>query len=195
MKILFLIIIGYFIGNINGAILLSKILYHEDVRSKGSGNAGTTNGLRNYGKKFAIITFMIDFFKGFISAYIGYKLLGEIGIPIGGISSVIGHIYPILYGFRGGKGLACSAGVVLMISPIFLAVMTTIFALIVIISRYVSLGSISIAILVMLYGLYNIIFKKEIYAGVTFVILGFIVFFKHKSNIQRLLNKTESKIF
>lgn len=186
---------GYFIGNINGSILISKLFYNEDIRLKGSGNAGTTNGLRNYGKKFAAITFLIDFLKGFISTYLGYKLLGELGIPLAGIASVVGHIYPILYDFRGGKGVACSVGVILFSQASWIAILLPIFILIVISFRYVSLASISVAFLTFIYGLYNIIFRINIYNGISFVILAIIVIIKHRSNIQRLLNKTESKIF
>ena len=111
MNYLYLIILGivcYFIGNISGSIAISKLVYKQDIRNYGSKNAGATNALRVYGVKVGLATFLIDFFKGLLCAYLGFKFYGSLGILVCGLLCVIGHILPVLYNFKGGKGIATS---------------------------------------------------------------------------------------
>ncbi|HHX68251.1 MAG: glycerol-3-phosphate 1-O-acyltransferase PlsY [Miniphocaeibacter sp.] len=194
MGIFFLAIISYFIGNISGGLILSKVLFKKDIREFGSGNTGTTNALRVFGKKIGILTFIIDFLKGIIVAYIGGKIYGDIGMFTAGLAVVLGHDWPIVYGFKGGKGIATSFGVLMAISPLHILAVFGVFLIIVAVSRYVSLGSVSVAVLCILVGIYFIVKKDFFYGGLLYIILAVITIFKHRGNIYRLLTGNESRI-
>ena len=197
--VIFSIVIPYLIGSINFAIVLSR-LRGEDIRDYGSKNAGTTNMLRTYGKKAAIITLVGDFLKGTVAVLIGMLLFGMFGQYLAALFAVLGHVFPIYYKFKGGKGIATAAGTILACEPLVLLVLLIIFAVIVGFTRYVSLASITVSLLYpLLIDRYYMIFPP--YEGYTsgihilFVfILSAVVFFKHYPNMKRLLNKTESKI-
>ena len=197
--ILFSIIIPYLIGSINFAIVLSK-LRGEDIRDHGSKNAGATNMLRTYGKKAAIITLVGDFLKGTIAVLIGMILFGMFGQYLAALFAVLGHVFPIYYKFKGGKGIATAAGTILACEPLVLLALVTIFAVIVGFTKYVSLASITVALIypMLLDRYYKIFPPYEGYVSgihILFVfILSAIVFFKHYPNMKRLLNKTESKV-
>lgn len=141
-------IIGYLLGSINTAIIVGKLFYKTDVREHGSGNAGTTNTLRILGKGAAIAVLIGDFLKGVIACLIGRYLAGEIisevfaGEYLGGLFAVLGHNWPVYFGFKGGKGVLTSFAVVLMFSPKSALVCLSAFIIIVALTRYVSLGSI-----------------------------------------------------
>ena len=107
-------VIGYLLGSINTAVLISKTFYREDIRTKGSGNAGSTNMMRNYGRGASVATLIGDMLKTVISVGIGALLAAEAGMYIAGLFSVIGHVFPVFFGFRGGKGVACLAATILM---------------------------------------------------------------------------------
>ena len=111
------IAIPYFLGSINFAIMLSKAIYKVDIRELGSGNAGATNMMRNFGKKTAFMTFGGDALKAFVSGALGYLLLGQYGAHIAGLFCVLGHMFPIYYRFKGGKGVVTTAISMLMCNP------------------------------------------------------------------------------
>ena len=201
-------IIAYLIGSVNFSIIISKKTAGFDVREKGSGNAGTTNMLRSVGKKAAAITLLCDILKGVIAIGIAIiigklwtDLNAELLLQIAGIAVIIGHTFPIFFGFKGGKGVATSLGVLLM-SNWQIGLICLIFALILmVLTRMVSLGSCAAAVLFPVLTL----FINEHYTVLTegksgsvyfvySVILAVIVLFNHRSNIKRLLNGTENKI-
>ena len=101
------IVVPYLIGSLNPAIILSRKIYHDDIRSHGSGNAGTTNTLRTYGKRMAIVIFSLDLFKAAIAVIAGLAVMGTMGGAVAGIFVIVGHMFPIYYKFKGGKGVAC----------------------------------------------------------------------------------------
>lgn len=194
-------IIPYLLGSINPAIIFSKLFYHDDVRTHGSGNAGTTNILRTYGKKMAILTFGCDFLKAAISVILGSFIYGKvIGGAIAGLFVIVGHMFPIYYRFKGGKGVACSVAVVMILEPITFVCLFVIFAIIVIGTRYVSLAS------CMAIGLFPVIVSafENIYVTVfehdlglipaVAVIIAVLVIFMHRANLKRLYEGKESKI-
>ena len=186
-------IIAYLIGSINPAIIISRRVYHDDIRTHGSGNAGATNTLRTYGKKTAAIIFALDLLKTAIAIFIGSLLVTrEIGGAVAGLFVIIGHMFPIYYKFKGGKGVACLAIVALMLSPISFAILIVLFIAIVALTGYVSLGSVMV---VMLYPLVNHAFYKQngmiTFTGICIMVL---VVFMHRQNIKRLLAGTESKL-
>lgn len=201
-------IIAYLIGSINFSVILSKKMAGFDVRQKGSGNAGTTNMLRSVGKKAAAITLICDILKGVVSIgiaiFVGYLFNAQnksILVQIAAIAVVIGHTFPIFFGFKGGKGVATSLGVLIMtnwqIGLICLAIAIIIMA----ITKMVSLGSCmaAIAFPLLTYFAANIfenayIVKEGSSYFVYSIILAVIVLFNHRSNIKRIITGKENKL-
>lgn len=138
-EILLCIVIGYLLGNFQTSYILGRLIAKKDVREYGSQNAGTTNALRVFGARIAIATLILDLLKGVLAVYIGYKLAGDIGGMAAGLSVVIGHNWPVFLKFKGGKGVATSIGVALMITPISTLAAIVIGLLIIAKTKYVSL--------------------------------------------------------
>ncbi len=209
------IVCGYLLGSINSAIIVSKLLYGDDIRNHGSGNAGLTNMLRTYGKKAAGLTLLGDMLKTALAVLIG-SILGGFGY-MGGISlgalycelplnylagffAIIGHILPIYYGFKGGKGVLCTAVMALILTPIEFLILITIFILVVYLSKYVSLGSVIVAVLypVLVSAHIKIMLKANgsqngIMALIT-VLIAIIVVYCHRENLKRISQGTERKL-
>lgn len=211
---LIFVLIGYLIGSISNAIILCKMLGKEDVRTKGSGNAGATNVLRNYGKKMGLLVFMLDILKTVVAVMIAWsfqkysKISHADGIMLQAvaIAVIVGHMFPIFFKFQGGKGAASTAGMYLVIDwPLFF-IGIVIFIAIVMITRMVSLGSImAILILILIQiGLAQINDQDIVnplmqnypwWCTTIFMSIGWIlVTFKHSSNIKRIIQKKERKI-
>lgn len=203
-----MLIVAYLIGSVNFSVLISKRVAGFDVREKGSGNAGSTNVLRSVGKGAAVITLICDILKGVVAISIAI-IIGniiqnsnkELLVQIAGIAVVIGHTFPIFFGFKGGKGVATSLGIILM-SNWQIGLICLVFALVLMaLTRMVSLGSCGAAVLFPVLTLFiseNYMVLTEGKSGNTYfiysVILAIIVLFNHRSNIQRMLKGTESKI-
>lgn len=187
-------VIPYLFGSLNFAIIISKIFYRDDIRKYGSGNAGTTNMLRTYGKLPAAATLLLDMSKGALSVLLGYLILGNtFGTYLAGLFAVLGHMFPCFYKFRGGKGVATTAVVVLCTNPIVFAILLVIFLIIVIGTKMISLGSI---MCMLFYPILLFRFTSEnAKAGVliSFLIAGLVIFM-HRSNIKRIWEGKESKI-
>lgn len=184
-------ILSYLIGSIPFSYLLPKWIGKIDIRVHGSGNTGTTNVLRTLGMKVGILSFIGDFFKGILPTLLGLLLWGEIGAIVGGAMAVIGHCYSVWLKFKGGKGVATSAGVLIVLLPkIFVILLICQFVLIGIF-KYMSLASISSAILL---PIFSIVFKMSFEVVVFSFLLGSFVLFKHRTNIKRLMSGTETKL-
>ena len=201
---IFIAVIAYLIGSINFSVIFSKKYAGFDVREKGSGNAGTTNMLRSVGKKAAAITLICDILKGVVAILIAI-LLGNlfnaqnksILVQIAGIAVVVGHTFPVFFGFKGGKGVATSLGILIMsnweIGLIWLAVGVALIA----ITRMVSVGSCSAAILFAILTYFiqdNYIVSEGSGYLVYSIILAVFILFNHRSNIVRLFQGKENKI-
>ena len=208
MEYIIIAIIAYLIGSINFSILISKKKAGYDIRQKGSGNAGTTNMLRNLGKKYAAITLICDVLKGVVASGIAIivgNILGDTNkallVQIAGVAVVIGHTFPIFFGFKGGKGVATSLGILLMTNW-QLGLICLVFALVLMaLTRVVSMGSIAAAILypvltLFVGGGHYIVESTGLGNGyfIYSVILAIIVIFNHRENIKRILSGTENKI-
>lgn len=216
IAVVFLICIAigsYLLGSLNFGVILSRKLKHEDVRDSGSGNAGTTNMLRTYGKVFGILTITGDILKVVVAILLtkfileqtaSYQILYSIfensmyedtfNIVLKayvGIFAVIGHIFPCYFGFKGGKGVATSGGMVIMIDWRIAIILLAIFALTILLTKYVSLGSILMAIF---FPVFIGIFYKEMMLVIIACIFTIVVCVAHRENIKRLLNGTENKI-
>ena len=198
-------IIAYAIGSINFSVLISKKMAGFDVREKGSGNAGSTNMLRSVGKKAAALTLLCDILKGVVSILIALivgKIIKNVDravlVQIAGILVVVGHTFPIFFEFKGGKGVATSLGVIMMINW-KIGLICLVFALaIMAFSRMVSMGSVGAAILFPVLTLFintNFIVQASGMKYFIFsVILAAIVIFNHRANIRRIANGTENKL-
>lgn len=191
-SVLLCIVIPYLIGSINPAIIFSKVMYHEDIRSYGSGNAGTTNTLRTYGTKMAVLIFVLDLLKAALGVGVGSLILTrEMGGAIAALFVVLGHMFPIYYKFKGGKGVACTAMCILVLSPIAFPILLAVFLLIAALTRFISLGSIICA---MLFPLLNYVFyPEEGFITLSAFFIGGMVVFMHRENIKRLMSGKESK--
>ena len=119
-------VVGYFLGCISMGVIVSKAYARIDIRKYGSGNAGTTNMLRVFGMKPGIFTFLGDFLKGIVAVLLGRIIAGEIGGYLCGLCAVIGHDFPALFGFKGGKGVATTLAIAWMLSPLYAAIATVI---------------------------------------------------------------------
>lgn len=188
------IIIPYLIGSINPAIIFSRLFFHDDIREHGSGNAGTTNTLRTYGKRMAVLILLLDFLKAVIAVIVGTLILPYQlgGGAIAGIFVILGHAFPIYFKFKGGKGVACLAGVVLMLSPISFAILVSLFAAIVAMTRFVSLGSIMCVMLLPV--IHNAFYPTQPWTTIASIVIMLMVVFMHRENIKRLWEGKESKI-
>ncbi len=191
--VLLCIVLPYLIGSINPAIIFSRKIYHDDIREHGSGNAGTTNTLRTYGKKMAVLILSLDFLKAVVAVIIGSVIISrEIGGAIAGIFVILGHTFPIYYKFKGGKGVASLAGVILILSPISFAILLPLFVVIVLMTRFVSLGSIMCSLLFPI--IQFAFYPMHGWITLSSIIIMALVVFMHRENIKRLMEGRESKI-
>lgn len=197
-------IVAYLIGSVSFSVIFSKKIAGFDVREKGSGNAGTTNMLRSVGKKAAVITLICDILKGVVSIGIAI-IVGNIVkdldkallVQISGILVVVGHTFPIFFGFKGGKGVATSLGVILMTNW-KIGLICLIFALVLMaLTKMVSVGSIAAAILFPVLTIFltdTFIVTEGSNYFIYSILLAILVAFNHRENIKRILNGTENKI-
>ena len=202
---------AYLIGSISFAVLLSKIFVDKDVRDYGSGNAGMTNVMRAIGVLPGILTFVLDFAKGFVAAGVGKIVFQNLslafpdaqfatalnGALIGAVACMIGHVFPLFFNFKGGKGVATGCGAFLAVCPITTVFGLGIFAIIFIISRIISISSLS--------GTLAVVVTSMIFSDLNSGFIGFIqvvlhiipcalIFIKHKDNILRLVRGEEKKL-
>ena len=190
-------LVAYVLGSFNFALILSKKMYGEDIRNYGSKNAGTTNMMRTYGKKAALYTILGDIGKGIVSVIAGSFILGaaHAGGYIAGLFCVIGHVFPLFYGFKGGKGVATAAAVILMVDPLVCLVVLGVFILAVVLTRFVSLGSCLGAALFPFLTYHHMVGTIP-GGGIAFLcafLMAILVICKHHTNLKRLANGTESK--
>ena len=188
-------LVGYFLGNIQTAIIVSKLYYHDDVRNHGSGNAGSTNMVRVFGLRPGIVTFLGDFAKAALGVIIGWLFMGRHGGYIAGLFVIVGHCWPVLAKFRGGKGVASSCGFAMLTCPIAGLICIAVGAIVFAISKKVSLMSLSgmalFPVLVMIFGWF-VSGDWELF--IVSLILAGIIFLRHRENIKRLVNGTEPKL-
>lgn len=191
MNYLILIIIGYLLGSIPFSFLVPRWLGKIDIRKHGSGNTGTTNVVRTLGLKIGVIAFIGDFLKGALSATIGYLVLGLNGAWLCGGIAVLGHCYSPWLNFKGGKGIATSAGVLAILMPFHLIFLLAIQFMIIFSTKYMSLASITSGLL---FPIVTIITKQPQISQIASIGFGIFVVYKHKDNIKRLIKGQENKL-
>ena len=185
------IILAYLLGSIPSGLIVGKVFYQTDIREHGSGNLGGTNTFRVLGKKAGIAVTISDVLKGTLSVAIPFYFSPiEVNLLIIGVFSVIGHMYPLFAGFKGGKAVATSGGLVLGLSPLLFFIIFATFFVLLYITKYVSLSSIVTGFIAVITALVMSRFDLLI---LTSVLLAFIVY-RHIPNIKRIINKTEPKI-
>lgn len=198
VSIALICVLGYLLGGINGAILLSKLVEKDDVRRHGSGNAGFTNFFRNYGKRTSLLVILIDAAKAAVSCLLGGWLLGKYGLRtegmlLGGLAATLGHDFPAFLGFRGGKGIVCGFAAALVTDWRVGLILFAVFALVYFLTHYVSLASVLCAL-----GFFVSFWL--FYPGRPFVLilsgcLSTLAIFLHRENIGRLVRGQERKTY
>lgn len=183
-----LMLIAYFIGNISPSTMLAKAR-GLDIKKEGSGNAGTTNALRVMGAKAGVITLVVDVFKGVFAVLLGLLLAGEMCAAYCAVAVIVGHVWPVIYKFKGGKGVATTFGAILAINPLLALLTLLVVAVTVLITKRMSAGSVMGALMFPL-----LCFFSEPSFFLMGLILAAVVIIKHRANIDRLLNGQEPKL-
>ncbi len=198
---------SYLLGSLNSAIIVSKLLFGEDIRTKGSGNAGLTNMLRIYGKKAAVLTLVGDLLKTVLSVGLAGVVFGfgyfrgmslNFILYAAGLLAVIGHIFPCFYRFKGGKGVLVTSTMALILTPLIFLALLLLFVILVALWKYVSLGSVTVAVLYPV--ALNFYYKAVIHNypdGLILVcsmILAVLIVWCHRENLKRIGNRTENKL-
>lgn len=194
---LVILLLGYFLGCLNGSVMVSHFIIKDDVRQHGSGNAGLTNFYRTYGAKYALLVIACDMGKTVAACLLGsffFRCLGwdgTLGTLLAGLGCELGHIFPVFYGFRGGKGILSGGTLVLLLNWRVAAVAWALFLLLWLTTRYVSLASITATCSapITVYFVYG---HNWLYTGLCLAVAALVVWC-HRENIQRLLHGTEKK--
>lgn len=203
MSEIWLIVLAYLIGSISNATWISRQFFQRDIRDYGSGNAGATNTFRVLGPKVGVVVLALDMLKGIIAVKLAYTLpyytlpihaTQLVNLQVGlGLAAVLGHIFPIWYDFRGGKGIATLFGMVLAIQPLVALSCVGVFLLILFLTRYVSLSSIlaGIAFPLLLIFIFR---EQEVFYRIFAIAIALLIILTHQKNIGRLINGTENKV-
>lgn len=189
-----IIFIAYLLGSIPSGLIIGKVFYGKDIREHGSGNLGATNSFRVLGKKAGIIVTLADILKGTLAAALPFIFQTDLHPLLAGTFAVIGHMYPVFASFKGGKAVATSGGVLLFYAPFMFLIMVIAFFICLYLSKYVSLASMGAAVTAIIYAVVNFIVNDDWPLLLVVAILAAFVFYRHRSNIQRIKNKTEPKI-
>ncbi len=196
-------IIAYAIGSVNFSVILSKKMAGFDVREKGSGNAGTTNMLRSVGKGAAAITLILDILKGIVAILLAKYVVANIAkqanpailVQLSGFFVILGHTFPMFFGFKGGKGVASALGVLLLTNPLIGGICLVFALAVMALTRMVSLGSIMAAVL---FPILTVFIKDGYITEGSYIIFGIsmaiLVIFNHRSNLKRIYNGTENRL-
>lgn len=190
VTILIIFFLAYLIGSTPSGLIVGKVGYGIDIREHGSGNLGGTNTFRTLGIKAGMIVTIADILKGTLGASLPFWFGSELDPLLAGIAAVIGHMFPVFAGFRGGKAVATSAGVLLFNSPILFIILLSSFFLTLYLSKYVSLASMVAGI----FGLIYCIFIWNVPLLIVVAVLEAFVVYRHRANIKRIVNRTEPKI-
>ncbi|MGG3990127.1 glycerol-3-phosphate 1-O-acyltransferase PlsY [Bacillus smithii] len=190
MEYVVFILIAYLLGSIPSGLIVGKIFYGVDIREHGSGNLGATNAFRTLGIKAGSVVIIADILKGTLATLLPIWFGADLHPLIAGMAAAIGHSFPIFAGFRGGKAVATSGGVLLAYEPVLFLLLVVAFLISLYISKYVSLSSIIVAIIAVIYTF----FKGDIPLIIVVLFLASFVIFRHRANVKRILNKTEPKI-
>lgn len=186
--------VSYLLGNIQTGILVGKLLNNIDLRAHGSGSSGATNALRILGRQSALLTLAGDCLKGVVAVCFGLWAGNESGGMLSAVSVVIGHIWPVFFGFKGGKGVAASIGVTLCLTPVYALIVIAVGVVVFFLTKTVSLASILAIVLYALLMLIQTIATGSILPFAFGVAMALLVLYAHRENIHRLRSGTENRI-
>lgn len=193
-------VVAYLLGSLNGGIMVTQLLNNADIRESGSGNAGFTNVKRVYGTKCAAIVCVVDVIKTIIACGVGGFVISHFtensyiaGALFCGLFAQLGHIFPIYYGFKGGKGFICGMTTIFMANPLILLGAFAVLTVVTLISKYVSLGSLCATLSYAI--MFVVFYHDDVAAYLISIALAVVVFISHRENIKRLINKTERKTY
>lgn len=189
------VVVSYFLGCFNGALIVSKYILHDDIRSHGSGNAGLTNFYRVFGGKLTAVVVLCDMLKAVLAVLVGSWLLGHflgwtvLGKYIAGVACMLGHMFPCMFGFKGGKGVLSGGAIALMMDWRIALVVWGLFIIVFALSRMVSLGSLTagVAFIVM-----SAVIYRNVVVTAFAAVIGVLIFWRHRSNIVRILKGEEN---
>lgn len=185
-----IIILAYLIGSIPSGLIIGKVFYNTDIREHGSGNLGGTNTFRTLGIKAGLVVTIADILKGTLAASLPFLFDTDLHVLIAGLFAIAGHMFPIFANFKGGKAVATSGGVLLFAAPMMFLILFVCFFITLYISKYVSLSSMVCAVVAVIYAL----IVRDIPLIIIISIFAFFIFYRHRSNIKRIKDKTEPKI-
>ena len=192
IRCLIIAVVGYALGNFATGVIVSKLLFHSDIRASGSGNTGATNMLRTRGWVPSVITLAGDILKAVIATLIGKGISGEIGMMVAGVAVIAGHNWPVVLGFRGGKGIAASLGFIIVTSPLTALILAVIEFGLIAATRVVSVGSIAASICYPI--VTALLFPGNTARIVTAIIMAAMALFSHRANIARIFSGSENKL-
>lgn len=197
--------VAYLLGSLSFSIIVTKLLYHKDIRTFGSGNAGMTNVLRTFGKKAAALTIVGDIGKGVVAVLLAKWAFGSFasadaiyGAYIAAFCAVLGHVYPVYFGFKGGKAVSVATGTIIAIKPVLVLPLLVVFFVVFLCSKMVSLASISCAVaypIVTFLYFYFVAGSNVLLTTCCAAVMGGLVVWLHRANIQRIRNGTEYRFF
>lgn len=190
VQIVLVLILSYLLGSIPSGLIVGKVFYKTDIREHGSGNLGGTNTFRTLGVKAGLAVTLADILKGTLAAALPVLFGLDINPLLAGVFAVVGHTYPVFAGFRGGKAVATSGGVLLFCAPLMFLTILLVFFLSLYITKYVSLSSMLAGVCGVIYAL----FEWDIPLLIVVTLLASFVIYRHRANIKRIMNKTEPKI-
>jgi len=201
LKIVAALVVGYLLGSLNTSVIVGRI-YDKDIRNFGSKSAGLTNTLRVLGKTAALFVLVGDVLKGIVACLIGLRIgvyvqsgqaVDCISLLAAGAGAVLGHNWPVYFGFKGGKGALTAAAVMFMFNWLMALISLGVFVIVIAVSRYVSLGTITAAVFFVAISFIPS-FGNTLYFNVFAGLMALVIIFKHKANIERLLSGTENKL-
>lgn len=191
IQLLVILLLGYAIGNFSSAYLFGRLVGNIDIREQGSGNAGATNVMRQMGWRYGALVFILDMLKGLATSTVGFWLAGEVGLAVAAIGVILGHDFPAVLNFRGGKGIASTTGIFLGLFPLPTLVAILIFVAAVYLTGMVSVGSI---VFVLAMTLYTILSGQPLVLILLAAVVAVFAIARHRSNIKRILNGVENKV-
>jgi len=200
LKIIAVVVCCYLLGNVNSALIISRIK-NRDIRSEGSGNPGAMNMIRNFGAKIGILTLVLDAIKGALGCFIGWFILGDfmsfsgdkLGMYIGGLSVIVGHIFPVFLGFKGGKGIASSIGICFVFNPLVAAITTVTGLIFILITKMGAVTSFVIIAYPLAYAGYNASKSGNLAYALIILAIFCLTLFCHRKNLYKLFTGTENK--
>lgn len=190
-KLLGIFLLAYALGNFSPAYLCGRLFGGFDIRERGSGNAGATNVVRELGWRYGVLVFVLDALKGVAAVALGNWLGGNPGIAAAGFGVVIGHDFPVVLNFRGGKGVAATVGILISLFPVPTLIALAVSILVVTLTRMVSLGSL---IFVIGMAVYSLVSGQPGALSVAVVGIAVFAILRHRANIKRILNGTENML-